>query len=125
MRQSLFGLLRGTEGRGLARALAALLFVAAIAGQFPPGLHAAAAGDVGVICAAASDTPGPHAPATPDACCLAICAGILAPVIAPAAPGLLLPLSAPSAGLRAANRAFAPLASSVTSHSPRGPPLPG
>ncbi|CAN5374046.1 hypothetical protein BH10PSE9_BH10PSE9_17870 [soil metagenome] len=127
MRQSLFALFRGAEGRGLARALAALLFVAAIAGQFPLGLHNAVAGDAPVICTVTADAP-PAAPAHGNelaSCCAAICSGSLAPMVQAEAPGLALPPFRPDAAPppRPDAAAFAP--ASVSLHGPRGPPFLG
>lgn len=125
MRQSLFALFRGPDGRALARALAALLFVATIAGQFPLGLHNAVAGDAPVICAVA---PGatPAAPATGGAfppCCLAVCAGSLASTVEADASALALPPFRPDTLRPPHAVASAPV--SGAPFGPRGPPFLG
>jgi hypothetical protein len=126
MRRSLFALLRGPDGRSLARALAALLFLGAVIGQLPGGLHGAAAAGGPVLCSASANSSAPGAPAGNDfaPCCLALCAGSLAPVVVSPAPALAdVPASAAPV--------LQPLLSETTSadfaalpFGPRGPPVP-
>ncbi len=128
MRRSLFALLRGVDGRSLARALAALVFVnALIAGLHGGMLAQAATSDTPVICALAGGQDTPADPARDDdhrACCLLGCISAAATVVPPTSPEL--------AGLPSSTLVLAtlpPAKGATTPHpiespaSPRGPPL--
>ena len=129
MRRSLFALLRGVDGRSLARALAALVFVnALIAGLHGGMLAQAATSDTPVICALAGGQDTPANPASDDdhrACCLLGCISAAATVVPPTSPELA---GLPSSALGAC-RACRPRPARRTPHpiegpaSPRGPPL--
>jgi hypothetical protein len=125
MRRSLFALLRGPDGRSLARALAALLFLSAVIGQLPGGLHGAAAAGGPVLCSALANSSAPGAPVSNDfaPCCLALCAGSLAPIVVSPAPAIAdVPASSAAvlqpALIESASAGFAELP-----FGPRGPPV--
>ena len=123
MRRSLFALFCGKDGRSLARALAALLFIAAAGGTFP-GVHQAFAAGA-VLCSAATDSSAPAAPGQHDVapCCLALCAGSHSPALAPAAPIAPDIVAPPAAALRSAPAEVAAAFDIAQPFGPRGPPL--
>jgi hypothetical protein len=124
MRQSFLALFRGRDGRALSRALGVLLFVAAVAGQFPLGLHAAIAGNGPVICAAGGDAPvGGPVPAGVADCCLAVCSGSAAAAVDSPAPTLSTPASAFAGRPALPALIAAAYDSPIRLHPPRGPPF--
>lgn len=125
MRKPLLALMRGEDGRSLARALIALLLLNLFVAGFHTGVQASAAPGAGVLCSLMQTgaTGDPQAPASdhqPPCCTI----GCPSPAIAelPQAPvAAVAPLPAPDA-LFTLPVTLTPEATTSPAHRPRGPP---
>jgi hypothetical protein len=132
MQKSLFALMRGADGRSLARALIVLLLANVIVGGFHLGAMAAAGDGVGVICSLASGAgahaPGPTQPQNDCPCCALGCALACGHASAvPVEPSLAaIALAPPARSVAAPVRLdhAAPSSRLSSSNGPRSPPLP-
>ncbi len=132
MGTSLFGLMRGADGRSLARALIVLIVVNVFVGGFHLGAMAADGDGGGVICTLASGAgahaPGSTGPQNDCPCCVLGCAvacghASAAPV-EPSLAAILVPPPALRVAVLVPPDHAAPSPRLPSSHGPRSPPLP-
>ena len=121
MRRSLFALLRGADGRSLARALACLLLINAVVGGFVSGAQAADPAAVLCTIGIGSDPADAPAPSHDAACCEFGCVPVTpalatTPNVVPErqAVGDVRPPVIPDPAATPAMR--------IAGHGPRGPP---
>ncbi len=133
MQKSLFALMRGADGRSLARALIVLLLVNILVGGFHLGAMAAAGNGVGVICSLASGASASHDPAAPQPddqcpCCALGCAVGCGPApavpVEPSLAGFVLPPAGGTVNEAVPLGQSAPSPRLRSSNGPRSPPLP-
>lgn len=124
MRRSLFALLRGSDGRSLARALACLLLLNTIVAGLVEGAMAAPAAP-GLLC---SVDGAREVPASPDGanrsltCCEMGCTAA-APALPPEPAAVPGPAIVPTGFYRHPSIAAAPPSALPDAHRPRGPPV--
>ncbi len=115
----LLAILRGSDGRSLAIALACLLVVSSLIGGVQAGAAANAA--TGVLCTLGDATGGEAPPADhPEPCCIAGCLSP-APILAATPAALSAPADKSVDVLRPLAGAISPDVPQLV-HGPRGPP---
>jgi hypothetical protein len=133
MGTSLFALMRGADGRSLARALIVLLLANVVVGGFHLGAMAAAGDGAGVICTLASGAAASHDPAAPqqdnDCPCCALgcalaCGHASAVPVEPSLAAMAVPPPAQSVAAPVPHDHAAPSLRLTSSNGPRSPPLP-
>jgi hypothetical protein len=133
MGTSLFALMRGADGRSLARAMIVLLLVNVFVGGFHLGAMAAAGNGIGVICTLASDASAAHDPAAPqpgDQCpccalgCAIACGHATAVPAEPSLAGIPLPPAGETVTQAVPLDHGVPSPRLPSSNRPRSPPLP-
>ena len=128
MPRSLLAILRGSDGRSLARALALLVLVNVVLAGLHGGVLAASSADgAPVVCALAGGGSAPASPADDQqqhACCLIGCVSSVITAVAPAAPVIAdvpLAVATPLPMPPQTGRTIAHLLEAPT--GPRGPPV--
>lgn len=133
MGTSLFVLMRGADGRSLARALIVLLLANVFVGGFHLGAMVAAGNGVGVVCTLASAASASHDPAAPqrdnDCPCCALgralaCGHASAVPVEPSLAAITVPPPAQSVAALVLLDHAAPSPRLTSSNGPRSPPLP-